>query len=286
MKLLLFAGVLALLLLSGLWAAQRTLIYFPSRTVLSRAQAGVPDAERVAITTEDGVHLSGWFAPAAGADRHLAVLYCHGNGGNVAGRAHLLRELPALGLSVLLFDWRGYGESDDIQPTEQGLYADGRAALAWLESRTGLSPAHIVLYGESLGTGVAVELAVELAEARDEAGDEATSAAVPAPHALILQSPFTSLPDAAAVHYPWLPVSLLLRDRYDSAAKIGRVRAPVLVLHGARDGTVPVAQGRALVAAAGGPHSFIELPHAGHNDIWSHPAARCAELAAFLDGLR
>jgi uncharacterized protein len=302
LKLLLFlaklvvagTAVLAVALVAGC-AGERALVYFPSRSVPDPAGMGLADVEVARFTADDGVALCGWFAPATAPGRSLAVLVCHGNGGNVADRAHLLQDLPALGLSVLVLDWRGYGNSDDVQPTEEGLYRDGRAALAWLAERTGLPPSRIVLYGESLGSGIAVQLALEAAEAADTAdtadtngasGPTDAARAPAAPYALVLQAPFTSLPDAASFHYPWLPVSWLLRDRYDSASKIGRVRVPLLVIHGSRDGTVPVEQGRALAAAAGGTHRFIELPGRGHNDLWRDRAARRAELAAFLDELR
>jgi uncharacterized protein len=274
LKLLWIVAGLLLLLLLGACVMQRKLVYFPDRTVPSPEQTGQTGVEQVRFLTDDGVHLSGWFAPAAGSDRHLALLHCHGNGGNVAGRAHLLRDLPPLGVSVLIFDWRGYGTSDDEPPTEDGLYRDGRAALAWLEARTALPADRIVLYGESLGTGVAVQLAAELADA-----------GASAPHALILQSPFTSLPDVAAWHYPWLPVRLILSDRYDSLSKIGRVHAPLLVMHGVNDSVVPFDEGRTLEAAAGGPHQFIALPGTNHNDVWFRRADRVADIRAFLDGL-
>ena len=286
MKLPPIVAALALLLPAGC-AGERALVYFPSRSVPAPESVGLAGVEQAGFTTDDGVHLAGWFAPASGTSRDLAVLVCHGNGGNVASRARLLRDLPPLGLAVLVVDWRGYGASDDVQPTEDGLYRDGRAALAWLMARTGLPESRIVLFGESLGTGVAVQLAAEAADAAEaaRAADSAAPPAGSAPYALVLQSPFTSLADAAAANHPWLPVRLLLRDRYDSLSKIGRVHVPLLVLHGAQDGIVPVEQGRRLQAAAGGPHHFIELPRAGHNDVWRDGTARRADLAAFLDDL-
>jgi fermentation-respiration switch protein FrsA (DUF1100 family) len=230
--------------------------------------SGVVEAQ---FQADDGVALAGWFAPAWDPRRGLAVLVAHGNGGNVADRAHLLRDLPRLGLDVLVFDYRGYGKSADVGPTEDGLYRDGRAALAWLRERTGLPASRVVLFGESLGSGVAVELAHELLP--------------DAPAALVLQSPFTSLADAAASHYPLLPVRLLLRDRYENLAKLPALRAPLLVLHGTRDSIVPLAEGRALYAAATGRKRLVEVPGRDHNDLWVDDQARTADLKAFLDEL-
>jgi uncharacterized protein len=265
--LLLAAGALALLLL--VYFEQRRLIYFPDREVPSPRTLGLSSVVEAEFAAEDGVALRGWFAPAWDPPRRLAVLVAHGNGGSVADRAPLLRALPRLGLDVLVFDYRGYGKSADVAPTEDGLYRDGRAALAWLRQRTGLPTQRLVLYGESLGTGVAVELAHELLP--------------DSPAALVLQSPFTSLPDAAATHYPFLPVRLLLRDRYDNLAKLPALRAPLLVLHGTRDAIVPVAEGRALCAAASGPKRFVEVPKRDHNDLWADERARTEDIRSFLD---
>jgi len=267
-----FLFLLALALaafLALVWLAQRRLIYFPFGTPPEPARIGWPQVEEVRFTAADGTALHGWYVAAQGEPRELAVLVHHGNAGSVADRLHLLDALPALGLHVLAYDYRGYGRSAG-SPSEAGLYADGRAAQAWLLGRTGLAPGRLVHFGESLGGGVALELATD---------------GTPAPHAVVLQSPFTSLADVARVHYPLLPARLLLRDRFDNAAKVGRLRAPLLVLHGARDDIVPPAHGRALAAAApAGTARCVEVPGRGHNDLWT--AERAADVAAFLDGLR
>ena len=264
---LLLAGAAALLLL--VWLGQRRLIYFPSRDVPEPRRVGLADVVEANFAADDGVALHGWFVAAWKPRRDLALLVCHGNGGDIANRADLLRSLPRAGLDVLVFDYRGYGRSADVGPTEEGLYRDGRAALAWLRERTGLPASRVVLYGESLGSGIAVELARELAP--------------DAPHALVLQSPFTSLADAGAAHFPFLPVSLLLRDRYDNLAKIGALHVPLLVMHGTSDATVPVAQGRALVARAAGPKRMVEVRGGEHNDLWGDERARTADVVKFLD---
>jgi len=251
-----------------LWLGQRRLIYFPSRDVLDPALLGLARVQQASFAAEDGVALAGWYLPAAGPPRDLSALISHGNGGNVSDRTHLLTALSSAGLDVLVFDYRGYGRSGDATPTEDGLYADGRAALAWLERTTGRPAARTVYYGESLGCAVCVELAREQP-----------------PAALILESPFTSLADAGAASNPWLPVRLLLRDRYDSRAKIGAVHVPLLVMHGTADRIVPFEQGRALCEAAGGPHQLIPVEGADHNEVWMDGEARRKDVVAFLDGL-
>lgn len=271
MRLLLLLALAAALFLLLLWFAQRRLIYFPSRDVPDPAALGFPQLEQAEFTASDGVALHGWFAPAQGAPRELAVLVHHGNGGNVVDRLELLEQLPPAGLHVLVYDYRGYGRSGG-SPSEDGLYRDGRAAQAWLLARTELGADRLVHYGESLGGAVALELA---------------AGATPPPRAVVLQAPFTSLADAAGVHYPWLPVRLLLRDRFDNAARVGRLAAPLLVLVGTADGIVPPEHGRELLrlATSAQPARLVEVPRRGHNDLWADAGARARDVTAFLDAL-
>ena len=238
---------LALLGLFLLWYRQRQLIYFPSQAV-PPAAAVLPGAQEVTFDTEDGLRLRGWFVPAAGEPSGLTVLVLNGNGGNRAHRAPLAAALSRAGLAVLLLDYRGYGGNPGT-PTETGLLADARAARAYLTSRPDVDPARLAYLGESLGTGVAVALAAE-----------------EPPLALVLRSPFTSLVDMGRLHYPVLPVGLLLWDRYPSLERIGRVTAPVLVVAGERDSLVPVAQSRRLYEAAAEPKRFVLIAGADHND--------------------
>lgn len=268
MRLLFLLALAAAGLLLLVWLGQRRLIYFPFGTPPEPARAGWPQIEEARFAAADGTALHGWFAPARGAPRGLAVLVHHGNAGSVADRLHLLDDLPPLGLHVLVYDYRGYGRSAG-SPSEEGLYADGRAAQAWLLARTGLPPERLVHLGESLGAGVALELA---------------AGAQPPPHAVVALAPFTSLADVSALHYPLLPARLLLRDHYDNAAKVGRLRAPLLVIHGAQDDIVPASHGRELVRlAASAPARLVEVPRRGHNDLWT--AERAADVAGWLDGL-
>ncbi|MGE2714308.1 alpha/beta hydrolase [Mycolicibacterium litorale] len=229
-----------------LWTQQRRLIYFPAPGPVPSATAVSPDARDVVVRTADGVDLGGWFFPAA--DRGPAVVVFNGNGGDRSMRAALALALRRMGLSVLLFDYRGFGGNPG-RPSEDGLAADARAARDWLAAQPEVDPGRLVYFGESLGGAVAVGLAVERP-----------------PAALILRSPFTSLPDVGAVHYPWLPVRRLLLDRYPSIDRIGRVDAPLLVIAGDRDGIVPAGLSRRLFDAAAEPKEFVLVPGAGHND--------------------
>jgi fermentation-respiration switch protein FrsA (DUF1100 family) len=239
------AAIAAVLVL--LWAGQRRLMYFPDGRVPAPREVGLAGVETVRFPTEDGLELAGWFVPA-GADATGTVLVFNGNAGNRAYRAPLATALAAKGLNVLLFDYRGYGGNPGA-PTEDGLAADARAARAYLAGRRDVDVARLVYFGESLGTAVAVRLAAEHP-----------------PAGLILRSPFTSMADIGAYHYPILPVRLLLRDRFASRDAIGRVRAPILVIAGDRDDIVPLDQSRKLYDAAPSPKELVIVPGASHND--------------------
>jgi fermentation-respiration switch protein FrsA (DUF1100 family) len=193
------------------------------------------------------------------------VLVCNGNGGNRSLRAPLAAALARLGLHVLLFDYRGYGANPGA-PSEAGLAADARAAAAYLASRPEVDPARLVYFGESLGAAVALRLAVERP-----------------PAALVLRSPFASLAEVGRHHYPVLPVSLLLRDRYQAAELAGRLTAPLLVVAGGRDRIVPAAHSRRLFAAAPEPKRLVVLHGVDHNDHELNAGPRLlAEVRAFL----
>jgi fermentation-respiration switch protein FrsA (DUF1100 family) len=256
-----------------LWAFQRRLIYLPEPRAVPPAAAVLPGAEEVSFPTTDGLRLGGWFVSAAGSTRDPvrpgpAVLVCSGNGGNRSLRAPLAAALARLGLAVLLFDYRGYGGNPG-HPTEAGLATDAHAALAYLAARPEVDPARLVYYGESLGAAVALRLATERP-----------------PAALVLRSPFASLAEVGQHHYPLLPVSLLLADRYESTAVVGRLAAPLLVVAGERDRIVPAAHSRRLFAAAPEPKRLVLLPGADHNDHELNAGPRLlAELRAFLAGV-
>lgn len=237
-------GALALL-----WLGQRRLIYFPAAPPVPSASELRPRVTEAVFRTEDGLELRGWFLAAGRAAPSTAALVFNGNAGSRESRLPLAVGLAERGLPVLLFDYRGYGGNPG-RPTETGLIRDARAAQAWLAARPEVDPEGIIYFGESLGAAVAVALATERA-----------------PAALILRSPFTSLVDIGRVHYPWLPVRVLARDRFASIERIRRIDAPLLVIAGARDEVVPHDQSRRLFeTAASRVKRFVSVPGADHND--------------------
>jgi len=247
---------------ASVYGMQRSLMYFPDRSTPDPSSAGVPEMQQVMLQTADGLRLAAWYR-AASEDRKT-IVYFHGNGGNIADRGYKVKPYLNAGYGVMLVEYRGYG-GNPSSPNEAGLYADGRAALDWLEAG-GVPPAHTVLYGESLGTGVAVQLSGERP-----------------PAALVLEAPFTSASDVAAASYWFLPARLLIKDRFDSIAKIGDIQAPLLLLHGERDRVVPVRFGRRLFDAANEPKKAVFLPDGHHNDLTDH--GLILEVLAFLEAL-
>lgn len=246
-------GLAYAIILVLLMVFEERLIFFPSKYPDGEWEnPGLP-VEDAEFSAADGTRLHGWFVPhdKRAAEKPAAVvLVAHGNAGNLTHRTHLLDSLRAAGAAAMVFDYRGYGKSEGT-PSEQGVLADARAARAWLAKKTGVPEGEIVLFGESLGGGVAVDLA-------------ATDGAA----GLILLSTFTSLPDVAAKVYPWIPVRLLMRTRLDSLAKIGQFGGPVLQLHGDRDEIVPHELGQRLFEAVSDPGKrFVTLRGGTHNTI-------------------
>jgi fermentation-respiration switch protein FrsA (DUF1100 family) len=229
------------------------LVFLPEPGPLTPPPAGFGlDPERVELSAPDGPRLVAWRIPPPGSDSAaLWILVLHGNAGNLAtpGRPAHDRQLRDLGLGVLALDYRGYGESTGT-PTEAGLYTDARAAYDYLRGPLAVPARRIVIYGHSLGSGVAVELATTV----EAAG-------------LIVEGGFTSVPDRAAEAYPWLPVHLMAHNRFASLERIGMVGMPVLVIHGRDDATIPIRHGRRLFAAAREPKEFLEVA-GGHDDAY------------------
>ena len=250
----LLATVVGYALLVGLlYVSQRRLLYLPHpETPGAPASYGVPEMHRVGLATDDGLTLLAWYAPPAQGTRRPVLVLFHGNAGHIGYRAGKVRPFLDAGLGVLLVSYRGYGGNDG-SPTEEGLYADGRAALRFLAGE-GIASPRVVLYGESLGSGVAVLLASELARAAPVG-------------AVVLEAPFTSMADAAALHYPYVPARRLVKDRYDSISRIADIGAPLLVIHGQADGIVPAEMGERLLAAARAPKEGHFVAGAGHNDL-------------------
>lgn len=257
-------------------ALQRSLIYQPFvEKALPAKLAALPTgrAHDVTTRTEDGLELRGWLILAkghvAGTDQEIETKPAEGRpvvlyfGGNAANRSYRTSEVTMLanaGADVLIFDYRGYGDSPG-EPTEEGLRRDARAAWRFATVTKKIEPRRIVLFGESLGGGVAISLASELSQKKTP------------PAGLILRSTFSSLADAGAYHFPWLPVRWLLIDRFPSEQRIRDVTCPLMQFHGRRDTIIPLRLGRKLFAAApemslsGVAKQFVELPNADHNDV-------------------
>lgn len=226
---------------------ENSLIFFPSKYPDGEWQPSGLQYEDANFAAADGVKLHGWYVPAE--DPIAVVLFCHGNGGNLTHREDVMRAMQRyVGATILVFDYRGYGRSEG-SPSEQGVLSDARAARAWLAQRAGIAEQDIVLMGESLGGAVAVDLAAHNGA-----------------RALVLENTFTSLPDMAAVHYPWLPARWLMRSRLDSLAKISQYHGPLLMAHGDADSIVPYALGEQLFAAANEPKQWVREPGIDHND--------------------
>lgn len=239
----------AILLLVGIWGLQRRLIYFPSTAPVPSAERVVDGARDVRLETGDGLRLGAWYLPARDPGRDVTVLVANGNGGDRALRAPLARALARRELGVLLFDYRGYGGNPG-SPSEEGLALDVRAAYRFLVRDAGVPPDRLLYFGESLGAAVVTELAAEHG-----------------PAGLVLRSPFVDLASVGQAHYPYLPVRLLLRDRFPLVRHLRRVTAPVVVVYGTADTIVPPEQSRAVADAATQPVDTVVVEGADHNDL-------------------
>jgi uncharacterized protein len=225
-------------------------LYGPRDAELSKPPAGVP-VENVEMTSRHGDRIHAWWSkspswrPAQG-----AVLFCHGNGGNLSHRGRVLAHwIQDIGMAVLIFDYPGYGRSSGV-PSEEGCYAAGEAAYDWLCESAQVPPERILVYGGSLGSGIATDLASRL------------------PHrALVLVAAFTSFPDMAETRYPWLPGRWLVRNQFNNLSKIADIRGPVFIAHAPEDGLIPFAQGQRLFAAACEPKRLFPMPHYYHVDV-------------------
>lgn len=256
---------LYLALVGALYMAQRSMVFVPDRNRPDPVAGGVPDMTVVEVKTQDGLTLRGWFSPPPEDSTKPVLVYFHGNAGNIESRGPVARQWIDDGYGVLLSEYRGYGGNPG-HPSEEGFYEDARAWLRWLSER-GLSDDRWILYGESLGSGVATQMALEY----------------PGVKVLVLQSGYTSLPDVARKTYFFVPVDLLMKDHFENLRKIPQVKAPILILHGARDSTIPVDHAQRLYAAAPDPRKMEIFQDRDHSDI---PAASCkAAVEGFLSSL-
>lgn len=230
-----------------LFVSQSNLVFYPEidRKVASTPASANLQYEDLHLKTSDGIDLHGWYVPAP--KPRGTVLFLHGNAGNISHRIDSIEMFHRLGYSTLIFDYRGYGNSSG-KPTEQGTYRDAEAAWGYLTGQLQIPECRIVLFGESIGGAVAAWLA---------AGKK--------PGALVISSGFTSVPDLGQQLYPYFPIRLLARIRYDTRKSLLSVSAPVLIAHSPQDDIIPFEHGQALFAAANPPKQFLELA-GGHNE--------------------
>ncbi len=250
---LIVAGYAALC--AFMYFAQRGLMYFPDRLRTAPADAGLPEAKEEKLVTADGETIIVWHIPPRDETKPV-VVYFHGNGGALNLRARRFAALAAEGIGVIGVSYRGYGGSTGM-PSEDGLIADGVAAYEFASKR--YSPARVALWGESLGSGVAIAVAAEAPVAK-----------------LVLETPFTSAADVGASVYFFLPVRLLMKDQFRSDLRIRNVKAPVLILHGERDSVVPIAFGERLFAMIAGEKKFARFPGGEHYDLDRHGGLKAA----------
>ncbi len=222
-----------------LFLFQARLIYYPSRRIRTTPEDIGLSYEKVSFAAQDGIKLSGWFIPAE--KSRGTLLFCHGNAGNISNRLESIDIFNQLGLSVFIFDYRGYGESEG-KPTEKGTYQDGEAAWFYLTKQRQLSPDEIIIFGRSLGGGIASWLAQKHP-----------------PRMLILESTFTSLVAIGSEIYPFLPVKWLSRFRYDTLSHLKDINCSLLVVHSRNDELIPFHHGQRLFEAATPPKEFLEI---------------------------
>jgi uncharacterized protein len=247
--LLLVGAGIYLALVAVMYFAQRSLMYFPESLRTAPAQAGLPQAEEVVLDTADGERVIVWHIAPRG-DQPV-VLYFHGNGGALRYRVDRFRELTQDGTGLVALSYRGYAGSSG-RPSEDGLLADARAAYAFATQHYPV--ARLVLWGESLGTGVAVAIAAEKSAEKKVAR-------------LVLEAPFASAVSVAASVYPFVPVRFLMKDQFRSDLRIGDIKVPLLIVHGDRDSVVPIESGERLFALAEEPKRFLRVAGAGHEDL-------------------
>jgi uncharacterized protein len=253
-KLLVGLLVIYIALTGLLFVMQRKLQYFPDPRLVEPEEVGLDGFASIRLDTPDGERLVAWHAKPAGS--HPTIVYFQGNALGLAARAERFALFRQAGYGVLALGYRGYSGSTG-SPSERGLISDAATAVGYLRAN-GIPPERLVYYGESLGTGLAVQLA-----ARE----------ITRPAAVILEAPYTSAADVARLHYWYVPVGLLMRDQFRSIEHIGAVKAPLFVLHGDADAVVPVAHGRRIFAAAGEPKEMMEVPGGSHGqpldpEIW------------------
>lgn len=260
MKFLLGLCLFYFLSILMLYVMQRNMIYFPARYVPEL----IDGVEVVKITTDDGQKIQGWYIDGGDHDKP-AILLFHGNAGNHGHRIHKVQFYVQAGYRVLIAGYRGYGGNGGT-PSEAGFYKDGNHYIEWLKVNKRISVQDLVLYGESIGSGTATHLARQYDI-----------------KALILETPFDSLLNVAATKYFFVPVRLLLKDRFLNSDKIHQINAPLLILHGKNDRVIPFSSAEALFDKALEPKEFISFPQANHNNLYTFDAHQ--HILNFLAGI-
>lgn len=240
--------VLYVSLVLALYFTQRSILYHPAPSYVSPQEAGVDWMEEVDLTAADGIRIKAWYSPAPSPDAKTVVFF-HGNGGRLASYRSVYIAARQQGLGILAVEYRGYGGSEG-SPTEQGLYADGRAGVEYLLKDKVITPEKLVIMGLSLGTGVATKLATEYDA-----------------HLLVLAAPFRSIAAVAAERYWYVPVEYLVKDPFDSFARIDKVKMPLFIFHSRDDRIVPYVMGVQLYGAAKVDKRLFTLEEQGHNNI-------------------
>jgi pimeloyl-ACP methyl ester carboxylesterase len=233
---------------AALGVMQKRLMYFPDPALFVPTEWALKELHPLTVTTEDGLTITSWYAPPRMPDK-FTIVFFQGNAGHLGYRNYKVRPWLDAKYGVLMVGYRGFGNPGE--PSEEWLYSDARAAIEALRAK-GVPEKALVLYGESLGTGVAVQMATEYNAS-----------------ALILESPYTSLPDVGEDRYPLVPVRVLMRDKFDSLSKIKDVHMPLLLMHGESDQIVPLKFGKMLFSAANEPKQAEFIPEAGHNDVYN-----------------
>ena len=224
---------------------QERMLYFPEKEIWQTPDNISLKYDEINFKTKDGFNISGWYIPAE--NEKGVLLFCHGNAGNISHRLESINIFNSLNLSVLIFDYRGYGKSEG-KPSEHGTYLDAEAAWDYLINVKGKSPKEIIIFGRSLGGAVAAEIAVRKN-----------------PAALIIESCFTSVPELGKTFYPWLPVKLISKFKYSTIDKIGSINCPKLIIHSPEDEIISFRHGKALYENALQPKEFLKIK-GGHNE--------------------
>lgn len=247
-----------------LFLFQKRIIYHPGSTVYQTPEVAGMAFEELYLDCEDGAKINAWYIPAEGAK--YTVLFCHGNAGTIAGRVDSAKLLHDIGVNVMLFDYRGYGNSKG-ELSEEGTYIDGETAWNHLVKEKKISPGSIIILGRSLGGGIALNLAVNHKSA-----------------ALILESAFMSISEMGKSKYPYLPIFLFVRYHYSNIDKIKKVKEPLFISHSTEDEVIPFFHGKRLYEAANEPKTFVKL-NGYHNDCYFTNPEYQLRLRDFIESL-